>query len=123
MGLPRRAAADLREQGIDAQHAGELGLTREPDEAILSFAAQEGYSIVTLDSEFARLVSTRSLSLPSVLHLRLSHLNRSRTVELLLGLLPRLESELQAGCIASITPGGIRVRRLPSIDLRSGESG
>lgn len=112
MGLPRRAAVDLRERGFDVWHAGELGLAREADEVILAFAAREDYGVVTLDSEFARLVSTRSLFLPSVVHLRLSHLNRSRTVQLLADLIPRLEDELAAGCIASVTPGGIRVRRL-----------
>lgn len=36
MGLPRRAAADMRERGIEVRHAAELGLTRDADEAILA---------------------------------------------------------------------------------------
>jgi predicted nuclease of predicted toxin-antitoxin system len=113
MGLPRRAAADLREQQFAVDHAGELGLATTPDEEILETAAREGYVVVTLDFDFVRLAALRPRNRPSIIHLRLPNLDRAATVTLLREILPQLETELERGCIASVGRRGIRVRSLP----------
>jgi hypothetical protein len=53
------------------------------------------------------------LSAPSLIHIRLQNLDRQTTVHLLLQILSRIEQDLVQGCIASVGPGGIRVRPLP----------
>jgi predicted nuclease of predicted toxin-antitoxin system len=113
MGLPRRAAGDLRGHGFDTWHAGERGLAQSSDGEILEAARVEGRVIVTLDSDFAAIVATQGLQSPSVVHLRVQHLDRDRTVALLLEVLPALERDLQSGCLVSVGAGGIRVHRLP----------
>ena len=113
MGLARRAASDLRAAGLDVIHASELGLATTPDEKILDLAAREGFAVVTLDSDFARVAALGARTRPSILHLRLSRLGRRAAVLLLLELLPKLETDLDRGCIASVTRGGVRVKTLP----------
>jgi predicted nuclease of predicted toxin-antitoxin system len=113
MGLPRRAAADLREHQFDVEHAGDLGLAHTPDEEILEIAAREGYVVVTLDFDFVRMAALSPRNRPSIVHLRLPGLDRIATVTLLRNILPQLESELEHGCIASVGQRGIRVRSLP----------
>jgi len=113
MGLPRRAAADLREHQFDVQHAGELVLATTPDAEILELAAREGYTVITLDSDFVRLAAFSLRRKPSIIHLRLSGLDRIATVTLLREILPQIEAELERGCIASVGQRGIRIRSLP----------
>lgn len=113
MGLPRRAAADLRAQGWDVQHAAELGMQRARDEEILERGAKESRAVVTLDSDLVRILALSGLPSPSVIHLRLQRTTREVTVKVLQALVPRIEEDLRAGCIASVTRGGVRIRRLP----------
>jgi predicted nuclease of predicted toxin-antitoxin system len=51
-GLPRSAASILREQKIETVHVGELDMASASDESIISYARDNGYSIVTLDADF-----------------------------------------------------------------------
>jgi len=104
----------LREQGHDAVHVGDLGLAAAPDEVILERARAEGRAVVTLDSDYAMLVATAGAESPSVVHIRIEGLNLRRAGELLSTVLPALKDDLEAGCIASVTPRGVRVRRLPT---------
>lgn len=113
MGLPRRAAIDLRAQGWDVYHAAEIGMAMALDTAILEKAAADDRVVVTLDSDFARLVAVGGLAKPSLVHLRLQRVNRQVALKLLAEILPRLREDLAQGCIASVTKGGVRVRRLP----------
>lgn len=113
MGLPRRAAEDLRSVGMEIRHVGELGMAQASDREILTFAAREQCTVVTLDSDFAKIVATEGRSTPSLIHLRFPNLDRLATVKLLEEILPLLSEDLNKGCIASVGPLGIRIRTLP----------
>ena len=113
MGLPRRAAADLRQDGLAVVHVGELGMARAPDREILALAEREQFTVVTLDSDFAKIIATEGRAVPSLIHLRLPDLDREATVLLIRRIFPLLQSDLENGCIASVGPLGIRVRPIP----------
>ena len=51
-GLPRTTVRFLREYGISAQHAGNIGLSEASDRTILERAYQSGQVVVTLDADF-----------------------------------------------------------------------
>ena len=51
-GLPRSAAALLRDVGIDAIHVGEIGLQIAEDTEIIQRAREEEQVVVTLDADF-----------------------------------------------------------------------
>jgi predicted nuclease of predicted toxin-antitoxin system len=113
MGLPRRAAEDLRQEGWDVVHVGELGMAHAADQEILAFAEREQFAVVTLDSDFAKLLALGEKRAPSLLHLRLPDLDREATVQLLKRVVPLVVDDLRRGCIASVGLLGIRVRALP----------
>jgi predicted nuclease of predicted toxin-antitoxin system len=56
-GLPARAAALLREDGIDAVHATEVEALSTPDERILELARSTARVVVTLDADFHALLA------------------------------------------------------------------
>ena len=50
---------------------------------------------------------------PSVIHIRIQGLAHSRTTATIREVTGAIESDLEAGCIATVTDAGVRVRRLP----------
>lgn len=113
MGLPRRAADLLREQGHDAVHLGERGLARLGDEEVLALAAEEDRIVVTLDADFSAILALSGASGPSVIHLRIEGLGYREAARVIGAVLGSVEPDLATGCIVSVTARGIRVRRLP----------
>ena len=112
-GLPRGAVRGLCEAGHDAVHVGELGMSRSTDTSISALAAEQGRVVVTLDSDFAKLLAVSRASGPSVIHLRLQHLDVAATGALLLRVLPEVEQDLESGAVVSVSKRGVRVRPLP----------
>jgi predicted nuclease of predicted toxin-antitoxin system len=69
-GLPRSAAALLRESGWDVQHVSERGMSRAADAAIIDLARLEQRMVVTLDADFHALLAVSGATGPSVLRIR-----------------------------------------------------
>lgn len=113
MGLPRRTAEDLSGDGWDVTHIAALGRPTATDEEIVELARIEGRAIVTLDSDFTRILALAGTLAPSLIHLRIDVLDRVRATALLRTIVPGLATALSLGCIVSVTGGGIRLRRLP----------
>ena len=51
-GLPRSTVLYLQNYGIEAVHAGDLGLATASDSKILDFGHQEGMVVFRLDADF-----------------------------------------------------------------------
>jgi len=81
---------------------------------ILRAATDAGSTIVTADADFGTLLALRGAHLPSVLMLRSSdHLTPDQQAELIAAAIGHIETELERGAIASVTPERIRLRTLP----------
>jgi predicted nuclease of predicted toxin-antitoxin system len=113
MGLPRRSAALSRQVGHDAVHLGERGLSPLADDEIAALAADEDRVIVTLDADSSALLALSSATRPSVMHLRLQGLGPPEAAHMIARVLTDVGDELASGCVVSVTPSGVRVRRLP----------
>lgn len=113
MGLPRRAASDLRELGHDVAHAAERGMATATDLEILDVARNEGRIVVTLDRDFTNLLALERSASPSVIYLRLTGLDRDRSVHAILDVLGRVPDADGPGYVAVVSATGIRVRLLP----------
>ncbi len=61
-GLPRSAAALLRDAGWDVQHVSERGLSQASDAHIMELARQEARAEVTLDVDSRCNANSRSRS-------------------------------------------------------------
>lgn len=112
-GLPRTTAERLRERGIDAVHAGEVGLAAAGDAEILAFARRSERIVATLDADFHALLVREGAHGPSVIRLRIERPLAPVLTDLLPELLDRCREDLAAGAMISSDGRRVRVRRLP----------
>ena len=85
------------------------------DIEILDFARSQGRAVVTLDSDFAKILARLASTKPSVVHMRIEGLDRIAASRLLKTVLPTILSDLEHGVIASVTMSETWVRRLPLV--------
>lgn len=112
--LAPQVALRLREAGFDAIHVGDLGLLNGSDSAMFDRAVADQLVVVTADSDFGMLLALRRATSPSVIHLRhVAELPPDAHVALLVANLSAIESDLERGAIASLSPTRLAVRDLP----------
>ena len=115
MGVSPRCVEWLRARDYDAIHLYEQGLYRLPDYEVLRKAVSEKRVLLTMDLDFARLVSEMGTdNLPTVVIFRLSD-QRPQSIQAKLEILfPILEKYIEQGdSILSVNDNKIRIRRLP----------
>lgn len=112
-GVPRRAAALLREAGREAVHAGEVGLSSADDRVILDWCLANGATVVTLDADFHTLIALSGGTAPSAIRLRIQGLKGPAAARLLLDVVDAHQGELGAGALITLQPSRLRLRRLP----------
>jgi predicted nuclease of predicted toxin-antitoxin system len=112
-GLPRRAAALLREKGIDAVHLTEIGEPSTADESILETARTDGRIIVTLDADFHALLAMNGWSAPSVIRIRRQGLSAHDVCELVARVAADHVTALMEGAALSVRAHLIGIRKLP----------
>lgn len=104
----------LRQAGHQGVHVVDLGLLAAADTEILERAADEGYTVITADSDFPTMLALTGASTPSVVHLRhINELTGREQAALLVANLPTVVGDLQNGAIVSLSPTRMAVRRLP----------
>jgi predicted nuclease of predicted toxin-antitoxin system len=114
-GLPRSTILYLRDNGIEAVHAGDLGLATAADSRILEFGQQESMVVVTLDADFHTLLALSGLAGPSVIRIRIEGLQGANLARLLVSVLKVCSNDLRNGAMLSVTENGIRIRHLPVV--------
>jgi len=95
-GVPRRSAELLRHEGIDAVHAGEVGLSAAEDEAILAWCREH------------------------VIRVRQEGLKGPEMARLLRVILDGHAAGLTSGAMLTVRHGRVRTRALP-VARRKGE--
>lgn len=107
-------AARLREDGFEASHVRDHGLTHALDPEIARFAVEHGLTVVSADSDFAMLLALSGNSAPSLVLLRSTDaLTPAEQATMLAANLGAVADDLDIGSVVSIRPGHLRVRRLP----------
>lgn len=95
-------------------HVVDLGLVTADDDCNLDVAAQDDRVILTADADFGALLALGGLAKPSVVLLRSAdHLRPGEQAALVLANLAQLAAHLEAGAVASVSRGRVRVRSLP----------
>jgi predicted nuclease of predicted toxin-antitoxin system len=112
-GLPRSTVAALNELGHDAEHVGNLGMSKATDQAILDAARQRNAVVVTFDADFHTLLALTRASFPSVVRIRIEGLKGDDVAALIARVVAAAAAELQGGAAVSVTTSAIRVRVLP----------
>ncbi|MFQ5411069.1 MAG: DUF5615 family PIN-like protein [Phycisphaerae bacterium] len=104
----RRLADWLVEHGHDALYAGALG--RDPgDPALLSIAAEQGRILITIDTDFGKLIFVEDRSHCGLV--RLPDVPAPERIALLDRLLTDYAKALEAGAIITVRGERIRISR------------
>lgn len=94
--LPEALAAYLAGEGIESRHVRRLGLGAAPDLEIWRYAADGGFSIVTMDEDFQHLAA-RYGTPPQVVWVRLGNVRKQALLEAFSTLLPEFRAGLENG--------------------------
>ncbi len=114
-GLPRTAAALLRESGIDTVHVGEIGYSTASDSSVLQKARDDGRIVVTLDADFHTLLALTGTTSPSVIRIRIEGLRGKDAADLIKAVLVQCCEDLDHGALVTVQPRRTRIRRLPLV--------
>lgn len=112
-GLPRSSVQRLADQGIDVCHVAAIGYSRSTDEEIMALALEQERTVVTLDSDFHRLLAISGASKPSVIRIRREGLRGPEAAIPIAQLLEQLREQLKAGAMVTVTERAVRLHRLP----------
>lgn len=110
MGISQATVKWLRDQGHDAVHLAEEGLSKMLDEDIMVKAAKEERILLTTDLGFGELAHFSTGQRPSVISFRLHHPRSDEINRRLVFILNNFNEPLEQGAILSIQEGRVRVR-------------
>ena len=106
-------AKTLRSLGYVAVHVAEVDLTSTEDTDIVAYAIANGYSIITFDLDFTRIVALSQKSFPSIITFRLGEINVFEFEEYINLYIPDLINKIIEGALVTIDSQGVRVKKLP----------
>ncbi len=112
-GLPRTNVSRLQAIGVEAAHAGDVGLAAADDQTILGHARERSQIVVTLDADFHAQLALSRAEAPSVIRIRIEGLQAGQLADLLALVLERCQDDLESGAMVTVTESRVRVRRLP----------
>jgi predicted nuclease of predicted toxin-antitoxin system len=113
MPLSPELATWLSDQGHDAVHAAELGLSRAPDDDIMAHAKQERRTIVTADLDYPRLLALARAADPSLILFRNGDWSEADVIARMGEVLRALTAADIAQSIIVVDRDRVRRRRLP----------
>jgi len=111
-GIPRSAAATLRNAGFDVLHTADIDLASVPDAEILRIATAHTRTIVTLDTDFHPLLALSGARQPSIIRIR-TEAPASDLCQLLQHVISQCKADLHSGAIVSVHEDRLRIRNLP----------
>jgi predicted nuclease of predicted toxin-antitoxin system len=118
-GLPRRAAARLRDSGIEAVQVTEIAEASTADFVILEEARHAGRIVVTLDSDFHIILAVQGWAAPSMIRIRREGLSTEDVRDLVVHLLSDHEAALLSGVALSVRAHLVGIHKLPLTDTLS----
>ena len=107
-------AEGLKKAGYDAVHVREFDLQSKEDDEIFQFAGRAGRILISADTDFGTILALRQEKKPSVVLLkRISQRKPDDQIKILVKNLPKIEEDLENGCIAVFEETRLRIRHLP----------
>jgi predicted nuclease of predicted toxin-antitoxin system len=125
MNLSPRWLKLLTGEGFEAVHWSALGASTAPDLEIMAYAKSNDYVVLTHDLDFSAILAATQGEKPSVVQIRSEQLNPEAIGSQIVLALRRLATELAEGALVTVDAErtGIRILRLGSRHLRTGNSG
>lgn len=113
MNLAPRWRAVLERHGHSCVHWAEVGDPRADDRAIMQWAAEHGYVVITHDLDFGAILAASQASAPSVLQVRTEDLLPEAMESLLIQALAEFAPDLETGALIVVHKDRSRARILP----------
>jgi predicted nuclease of predicted toxin-antitoxin system len=113
MNLSPNWATVLKEAGIEATHWTGIGPATAPDSAIMAYAAENHFAILTNDLDFGIALAIANTEKPSVVQIRGQDLRPASIANKVVSALRQMQKELEAGAMLTIDPKRTRLRILP----------
>lgn len=115
MNLSPQWVAGLIEAGFDAAHWSSIGAANDPDVAIMDYARQHEYVVLTNDLDFSAILAVTHARKPSVVQLRADDLRFVTIGAQVIRALTQMADELAQGALINIDPTRTRIRVLPLV--------
>ncbi|MDR1626105.1 MAG: DUF5615 family PIN-like protein [Spirochaetia bacterium] len=113
--LAVRWADMLSVQGIEAVYWTDVGEGDASDTEIMAWAERNGYTVLTGDLDFGAILTATQQSKPSVVQIRAEDTRPEGLIDLTVGVLARLKTDIEAGALITIDPRKTRIHLLPII--------
>jgi predicted nuclease of predicted toxin-antitoxin system len=113
MNLSPRWIPFLRDAGWEATHWSTVGKVDASDSEIMTFAAANGYVVLTNDLDFAAILAASHRTKPSVAQIRAQDLSPNVIGAQIVAALGHVQTELEAGALLTIESDRTRLRVLP----------
>ena len=113
MGVSLRVAEWLRAVGHDAEHLGELGLSRLPNGAIFERAIEEDRVVITFDLDFSEIAALMRGRVTSVVVFRMRDTTSANQIRRLEAVLEASSKQLATGAVISVEDSRHRIRSVP----------
>lgn len=98
---------------VTATHWSEIGKHNESDVALMKYARDHGYVVVSHDLDFSAILAASGAHGPSVIQVRTQDVLVPRFVEILLTAIGQFHTELDTGAIVMVDADRAKVRVLP----------
>lgn len=113
MNLSPRWIPFLRDAGWEATHWSTVGKAGASDSEVMTFAAANGYVVLTNDLDFAAILAASHHKKPSVAQIRAQDLSPNIIGAQIVAALRHVQTELDAGALLTIESDRTRIRVLP----------
>ncbi len=113
MNLSPDWTAVLEAENIEAVHWSSIGKRDAPDEEIMQYARENGYTVFTHDLDFGAMLALTQAESPSVLQVRAQDILPKSIGSIVITILQKYETELEQGALIVFDKAKERVRILP----------
>jgi predicted nuclease of predicted toxin-antitoxin system len=110
MNLSPRWARQLRDARFSAEHWSQLGSPDAPDAAIMPFAKENGYVVLTHDLDFGAFLAATPCDKASAAQVRSEDLGPDGISEFVAAALRQMSAELEKGALLTTDPRRKRLR-------------
>jgi predicted nuclease of predicted toxin-antitoxin system len=103
----------LQAHGWDSVHWSEVGEATASDHAVLNWAREHGYALLTRDLDFGTILAATQTHGPSVIQVRAQDVLPAHLEPLIVRAMREHEAEIEAGALVAVEESRSRVRILP----------
>lgn len=113
MNLSPRWVGPLTQAGFDARHWSSVGSITATDKAIMAYARESDWVVLTNDLDFSAILAATLGEKPSVVQIRAENLSPDTIGQQVVAALRQLRTEIGSGALVTVEPSRTRVRILP----------